>query len=86
MERIMCAQKMKAMNGNRYALDERGLSIARELARAHGGDFTPSESREDWREFCLRLGRRLTSSAPFPELGAVLTTAPSAPCSGKAAA
>jgi hypothetical protein len=32
MERIMCAQKMKAMNGNGYALDERGLSIARELA------------------------------------------------------
>jgi signal transduction histidine kinase len=33
-----------------------GLSIARELARAHGGDLTLIESREDWTEFCLRLG------------------------------
>ena len=34
-----------------------GLSIARELARAHGGDLTLSESKEDWTEFCLRLRR-----------------------------
>lgn len=34
-----------------------GLSIARELARAHGGDLVLSESREDWTEFCLSLGR-----------------------------
>ena len=34
-----------------------GLSIARELARAHGGDLTLTESREDWTEFCLRLGK-----------------------------
>ena len=34
-----------------------GLSIARELARAHGGDLTLTESREDWTEFCLRLGQ-----------------------------
>src|SRR5467141_552527 len=32
-----------------------GLSIARELARAHGGDLTLAESKEDWTEFCLRL-------------------------------
>ncbi len=36
-----------------------GLSIARELARAHGGDLTLSESRADWTEFCLRLGKPL---------------------------
>jgi signal transduction histidine kinase len=38
-----------------------GLSIARELARAHGGDLTLTESREDWTEFCLRLGKQLPS-------------------------
>jgi len=32
-----------------------GLSIARELARAHGGDLTLIRSRPDWTEFCLRL-------------------------------
>src|SRR4030095_8912944 len=32
-----------------------GLSIARELARAHGGDLTLAGSREDWTEFRLRL-------------------------------
>jgi signal transduction histidine kinase len=32
-----------------------GLSIARELARAHGGDLTLANSRSDWTEFCLRL-------------------------------
>lgn len=44
-----------------------GLSIARELARAHGGDLTLTESKEDWTEFCLRLGKPLPSpsvSAP----------------------
>ena len=40
-----------------------GLSIARELARAHGGDLTLTESREDWTEFCLRLGKPLPSPA-----------------------
>jgi signal transduction histidine kinase len=40
-----------------------GLSIARELARAHGGDLTVTESREDWTEFCLRLGQRLPGPA-----------------------
>ncbi len=33
-----------------------GLSIARELARAHGGDLSLIKSTEDWTEFCLRLG------------------------------
>src|ERR1700704_5165829 len=32
-----------------------GLSIARELARAHGGDLTLAKSQPDWTEFCLRL-------------------------------
>jgi len=32
-----------------------GLSIARELARAHGGDLTLFASRPDWTEFCLQL-------------------------------
>ena len=41
-----------------------GLSIARELARAHGGELTLTESREDWTEFCLRLGKPL----PTPTL------------------
>lgn len=36
-----------------------GLSIARELARAHGGELTLTESRKDWTEFCLRLGKPL---------------------------
>jgi signal transduction histidine kinase len=40
-----------------------GLSIARELARAHGGDLALIESREDWTEFCLRLGKPLPSPA-----------------------
>jgi len=32
-----------------------GLSIARELARAHGGDLTLTRAESDWTEFCLRL-------------------------------
>lgn len=40
-----------------------GLSIARELARAHGGELTLTESREDWTEFCLRLGKPLPTPA-----------------------
>jgi signal transduction histidine kinase len=32
-----------------------GLSIARELARAHGGDLTLARTQPDWTEFCLRL-------------------------------
>jgi len=32
-----------------------GLSIARELARAHGGDLTLARSQPDWTEFSLRL-------------------------------
>jgi signal transduction histidine kinase len=39
-----------------------GLSIARELARAHGGDLTLVESREDWTEFCLRFASELPTS------------------------
>jgi two-component system heavy metal sensor histidine kinase CusS len=41
-----------------------GLSIARELARAHGGDLTITELREDWTEFCLRLGNMLPGRSP----------------------
>ena len=37
-----------------------GLSIARELARAHGGDLTLMESSDEWTQFCLLL----TSQAP----------------------
>jgi signal transduction histidine kinase len=40
-----------------------GLSIARELARAHGGELTLTESQEDWTEFCLRLGKPLPTPA-----------------------
>lgn len=40
-----------------------GLSIARELARAHGGDLTLTESREDWTEFCLQLGTPIRTPA-----------------------
>ena len=32
-----------------------GLSIARELARAHSGDLTLAKTQRDWTEFCLRL-------------------------------
>jgi signal transduction histidine kinase len=34
-----------------------GLSIGRELARAHGGDLVLVRSEEDWTEFLLRLPR-----------------------------
>ena len=44
-----------------------GLSIARELARAHGGELTLTESREDWTQFCLELGR------PLPAPGASIS-------------
>ena len=39
-----------------------GLSIARELARAHGGDLALVESKDDWTEFCLRLGVSSTNA------------------------
>jgi len=32
-----------------------GLSIAREMARAHGGGLTLTRAQSDWTEFCLRL-------------------------------
>jgi signal transduction histidine kinase len=35
-----------------------GLSIARELARAHQGDLSLSRSADDWTEFCLHLKKR----------------------------
>jgi signal transduction histidine kinase len=35
-----------------------GLSIARELARAHQGDLCLSRSADDWTEFCLRLKKQ----------------------------
>jgi signal transduction histidine kinase len=40
-----------------------GLSIARELARAHGGDLNLIESSDDWTEFCLRLGKQALNSS-----------------------
>jgi two-component system heavy metal sensor histidine kinase CusS len=49
-----------------------GLSIARELARAHGGDLTLAKSREDWTEFCLRLSAsstHLQTEKPRPATG-----------------
>ena len=45
-----------------------GLSIARELARAHGGDLTLVKSEADWTEFCLRLGQGSPSSPLNSEL------------------
>jgi two-component system phosphate regulon sensor histidine kinase PhoR len=42
-----------------------GLSIARELARAHEGDLTLISSSDDWTEFCLRFGKQ----SPNPPLG-----------------
>lgn len=36
-----------------------GLSIARELARAHGGDLVLEKSEKDWTQFCLCLEKRL---------------------------
>ena len=40
-----------------------GLSIARELARAHEGDLNLSHSAEDWTEFCLGLKKRTSGAA-----------------------
>lgn len=39
-----------------------GLSIARELARVHGGDLRLSETQDDWTEFCLTLGLAVSRS------------------------
>jgi signal transduction histidine kinase len=49
-----------------------GLSIARELARAHGGDLTLARSQPDWTEFCLRLTAssvHLQTEKPPPATG-----------------
>ena len=46
-----------------------GLSIARELARAHGGDLTLTRAQSDWTEFCLRLNAssiRVQAQKPVP--------------------
>ena len=40
-----------------------GLSIARELARAHGGELVLHSSRDDWTEFRLWLGKPAMSPA-----------------------
>ncbi|HEX3421617.1 MAG TPA: sensor histidine kinase, partial [Candidatus Udaeobacter sp.] len=42
-----------------------GLSIARELARAHGGDLVLARSQEDWTEFRLQLS--VSSAHPRTE-------------------
>jgi signal transduction histidine kinase len=47
-----------------------GLSIARELARAHGGDLTLGRTQPDWTEFWLRLsasGIQLQTQKPPPK-------------------
>jgi signal transduction histidine kinase len=49
-----------------------GLSIARELARAHGGGLTLTRSQSDWTEFCLRLiasSVHLQTEKPHPVIG-----------------
>ena len=47
-----------------------GLAIARELARAHGGDLTLATSQPDWTEFCLRLSAsvHLQTEKPSPAI------------------
>ena len=48
-----------------------GLSIARELARAHGGDLTLTRAQSDWTEFCLRLSAssiHIQTQKPPPRL------------------
>jgi signal transduction histidine kinase len=48
-----------------------GLSLARELARSHGGDIVLLSSREGWNEFELSLPvRPPPSGAPFVRAGA----------------
>jgi signal transduction histidine kinase len=44
-----------------------GLSIASELARAHGGELELARSDSEWTEFRLRLPRQGVSSSPQPE-------------------
>jgi signal transduction histidine kinase len=47
-----------------------GLSIARELARAHGGDLALARAQPDWTEFCLRLstsGIHVQTQKPPPK-------------------
>jgi two-component system heavy metal sensor histidine kinase CusS len=41
-----------------------GLSIARELARAHGGDLTLQESKDGWTQFCLSLREQTPAAQP----------------------
>lgn len=43
-----------------------GLSIAVELAKAHGGELKLVRSDSDWTEFCLRLPRHQASHVPGP--------------------
>jgi signal transduction histidine kinase len=51
-----------------------GLSLARELARSHGGDVTFVGSRDGWNEFELVLPQRSANRdappAPKPDLAA----------------
>jgi signal transduction histidine kinase len=46
-----------------------GLSIARELARAHQGELSLSRSADDWTEFCLRLKKRTSGAASADGIG-----------------
>ena len=59
-----------------------GLSIARELARAHGGDLNLTRSRADWTEFCLRLSTssvHLQTERPPPATGNAIGRSPRPP-------
>lgn len=43
-----------------------GLSLVRELARAHDGEVTLERADEQWTVFCVRLGPAQTGQAPTP--------------------
>jgi signal transduction histidine kinase len=52
-----------------------GLSIARELARVHGGDLTLMESTDEWTQFCLLLAPQTTPPTKREELAVATASA-----------